>query len=816
MQLTNQDLIEIDKELAKRSLAEFVKMAWHVLEPSVTYIHGWHLDAMCEHLEAVTNGQINRLLTNVPPGAMKSLLSAVFWPAWEWGPKGMPEKRIIGASHEQTLAIRDNLKMKRLVSSDWYQERWPTKLRHDQAAKLNFENDKTGWRQACAVSSMTGKRGDCITGDVLISTDKGDKTMADIYKSGESHNALSFDHNSKRMVYRPIQAMVRRSPNDIYKVHTSRGSVVKCTGDHKIYTKRGYVEARLLSVDDVLLCSMRESIGAQSLPDEEENKRKPRRFSILFSNMCNNTHEYTPRKTRSILQCMWEKNEEKQRPSPMFGGMCRRKQKGKTRIKSNTGYVVRRMRETRKAKNAIVQNKILQPNMRRQSTFKKDVERRKSKMEEWRGCENVSQGKYDCIQPYSEKHIKIGRMEMRSLRLARENMCSSYRRRHSQQRTRKSCELMHELPCGVAQARNTRFEQVALVERLCEKEEVYDIQIEGTRNFFANGILVHNCVLWDDPHSVEAAMSVAHRETALRVFQETLPTRLNSPKDSSIIIIMQRLHEEDVSGYILENDLGYVHLMLPMEYEPERKCYTSIGFEDPRTEDGELLFPERFPQEVVDRDKKVMGSYAWAGQAQQRPAPRGDGFFDWENLETVSGVPKMVSVIRYWDKAGTDGAGAYTAGVKMGKDKDGTFYVLDVVRGQWDAPKRERIIKQTAELDGIETTIWIEQEPGSGGKESAQATKKNLAGFTCKSENPTGAKEVRAEPYSVQIEANNVKILKADWNKAFVDEHKTFPVGKYKDQVDAAAGALNKLSSGKKKKTLSVSGGSQVNSAKVS
>ena len=155
-------------------------------------------------------------------------------------------------------------------------------------------------------------------------------------------------------------------------------------------------------------------------------------------------------------------------------------------------------------------------------------------------------------------------------------------------------------------------------------------------------------------------------ETALRVFQETLPTRLNNPDSSAIVIVMQRLHETDVSGHILESDLGYEHLCLPMEYEPERHCTTSIGFSDPRKEEGELLFPGRFSRETIDRDKKVMGSMAVAGQFQQRPAPRGGGFFDWQKLEIVNAAPaNMKKVVRYWDKAGTDGGGAYTAGVTM-------------------------------------------------------------------------------------------------------------------------------------------------------
>jgi hypothetical protein len=142
-------------------------------------------------------------------------------------------------------------------------------------------------------------------------------------------------------------------------------------------------------------------------------------------------------------------------------------------------------------------------------------------------------------------------------------------------------------------------------------------------------------VLIDDPHSTETAESEAERQTTIRIFRESVPTRLINPATSAIVVIMQRLHAEDVSGVAINLGLGYEHLMLPMEFEPERRCHTSIGFKDPRTYDGELLFPERFPREVVDRDKAAMGSYAVAGQFQQRPTMREGGLFKRAWFRTV-------------------------------------------------------------------------------------------------------------------------------------------------------------------------------------
>ena len=136
--LSDAEWLSIEREYCRRSLGNFIRRAWPVLEPGQPYIHGWHMDAISSHLEAVTAGQITRLLINIPPGTMKSMSVGVFWPAWEWGPKGMPHMRFIGASHEEGLATRDNLKMRRLVQSEWFQSLWPTALTGDQNAKTYF------------------------------------------------------------------------------------------------------------------------------------------------------------------------------------------------------------------------------------------------------------------------------------------------------------------------------------------------------------------------------------------------------------------------------------------------------------------------------------------------------------------------------------------------------------------------------------------------------------------------------------------------------------------------------------------------------
>lgn len=451
------------------SLSGFIREAWHVLEPSQPYVHGWHVDALCNHLEAVTDGLITRLLINIPPGTMKSLLASVFWPAWEWGPRGFPAMRYLTTSYTEKYVKRDSRRMRDLVQSDWYRSLWP-EIELQRAGEMSFENSKRGGREGVPFASMTGGRGD-----------------------------------------------------------------------------------------------------------------------------------------RVII---------------------------------------------------------------------------------------------------------------------------------------------------------------------------------------------------DDPHSTETAESDAERQTTIRIFRESVPSRLNNPATSAIVVIMQRLHEQDVSGVITDMGLGYEHLMLPMEFDPARRCRTSIGFQDPRTQEGELLFPERFPRAVVERDKKIMGAYAVAGQFQQRPAPRAGGMFQRTDFEIVEAAPATSNKVRRWDFAATDpkkqkGSGDpdWTVGLLLSEHR-GTYYVEDVVRDRKSPAGVETMLRNTASQDGRQVRIVVPQDPGAAGKSNAAHLIKLLAGYAVKATIESGSKVDRARPVSAQAEAGNIKLVRGPWNEAFLEEVCMFPSGAHDDQVDALSGGFAELVTG--------------------
>lgn len=461
------------------SLAAFVKAAWHVLNPDEKLIWNWHLDALCLHLEAVTDGRINRLLINIPPGTMKSLIVSVFWPAWEWGPKSRPSLKYVSTSYKDDFVTRDTRRMRNLVLSPWYQLHWPVNL--TRAGETSFENDATGFREGYLFRSLTGGRG--------------------------------------------------------------------------------------------------------------------------------------------------------------------------------------------------------------------------------------------------------------------------------------------------------------------------------------------NRVIIDDPHSTEGAESEAERNRAVRIMMESVPSRLNDLKRDAIVVVMQRLHERDVSGALLAKmtELGYVHLCLPMEFEPDRRCTTPVktaegkDWTDPRSYEGELLFPAKFPREEVDKLKASLGSYGTAGQLQQSPSPRSGGLFKrhWFGPEQmVRVVPaRVVARTRAWDLAATqkkaNNRPSWTAGVRMSRDGQGRFYVEHVKRMQETAGTVWTAIETTAETDPRGTRVHLPKDPGQAGKSQSQQMVKGLARFDVRVLPPTGDKETRATPASVQAEAGNIYIVVgeegAEWVEPFLDELCTFPNATNDDQVDAFADAYNDL-----------------------
>lgn len=223
----------------------------------------------------------------------------------------------------------------------------------------------------------------------------------------------------------------------------------------------------------------------------------------------------------------------------------------------------------------------------------------------------------------------------------------------------------------------------------------------------------------------------------------------------------------------------------------EREDAMSVTFIPAKLEDNKILC-EKDPgyrarlnaMSLVDRAQLRDGNWnirASAGLVFKR---------EW--FEIVDAVPaEITKKIRYWDRAATEGGGDYTVGVKMEKAKNGIFYITDVRREQFSPGKVERLVLNTARLDGIETTVGIEQDPAQAGIADALNYTKLLSGFDVEVVRASVDKVTRAKPASAQAEAGNIKLLRGTWNKDFLKELENFPGGGHADQVDATSGAFN-------------------------
>lgn len=303
-------------------------------------------------------------------------------------------------------------------------------------------------------------------------------------------------------------------------------------------------------------------------------------------------------------------------------------------------------------------------------------------------------------------------------------------------------------------------------------------------------------VIIDDPLSVDDAFSEAALDAAEQTFLEAVPSRVNN-SDSAIIVIMQRLHERDTSGVILARDLGYEHLMLPMRFETSRRCTTSIGFKDPRTKEGELLFPERFSESQVSEMERTMGSFACAGQLQQRPVPRGGGLFRTEWIQHWGELPKSFDAMCLsWDMTFKDSKKSdYVVGQVWGR-KGGSFFLVDQFRGQWDFVKTlEQFVSAAKKWPRVTRKLVEDKANGSAIISTLRRKVSGIVPIT-----PKESKEARAQAVATLWEAKNIYLPPKErfpWvEHEFIPELLSFPAGAHDDQIDAMTQALSDLNKG--------------------
>ena len=312
-------------------------------------------------------------------------------------------------------------------------------------------------------------------------------------------------------------------------------------------------------------------------------------------------------------------------------------------------------------------------------------------------------------------------------------------------------------------------------------------------------------IVVDDPHNAMEAQSDTMRESTLEWWDQAMSTRLNNPKTGAKVVVMQRLHEKDLSGHILAQG-GWEHLCLPAEYEGSRKA-TVLGFTDPRKEAGELLWPERFGRNEIDILKKSLGEYGSSGQLQQRPSPAAGGIIkrEWfRMLKADAPLPRLSYVLQSYDTAFTEKTtGDPTAHTCWGifQTEEGKAVVLlDAWQEHLGYPDlRKKMYTEYAatygDKDKTVDAVLIE-EKGSG---ISLAQDLRRARVPVKTYNPGRADKVtRVHAVAPLLEAGLVYIPESKkrpnsfpaWADQLVHQLMVFPNGEHDDLVDTMSQAL--------------------------
>lgn len=338
-----------------------------------------------------------------------------------------------------------------------------------------------------------------------------------------------------------------------------------------------------------------------------------------------------------------------------------------------------------------------------------------------------------------------------------------------------------------------------------------------------------NRVILDDAHNIKEAESEVVRSETVRWVREAMSNRLNNVGRDAIVAIMQRSHEADVSNTLIE--LGYVHLMIPMEFDPSRRCTTPIGWSDPRIEEGELAWPERFSRKDNEETRRTIGPYAYAGQYQQTPEVRGGAIVKreyWQDYVTDDGkIPSCQYVVASLDPAYTakqenDPSGFTIWGVWYDEKGHSRLICLTAWRKRLElhGPHQDRLageteaqyIKRCQPTWGL--VEWVAHsckrfrvhklliESKASGLSVAQEIRRlhSGQGWTVQLVDPKGLDKVTRCHAVVPMFADGQIFLPAysdgtyrEWGQMLVDEFASFPKGATDDLVDSSTQALTHI-----------------------
>lgn len=804
-------LHQLEAIRCEESLYEFIKAAWHTIHPGTEFEGGWAIETMCRHLEAVTRGDVTRLLINVPPGCTKAapIDTPVLTPSG-WVRHGdLREGDFVFAPNGKAVRVQGitprfdtptyRVEFKDGVSVDVSQaHEWIL----SNGKRVETRDLRTGSRpDSLSVGhpvEMPRQHGQVIhpyllgawLGDGDSASGMITAHMDDAYVLVENHGAVVSrrDRDVLRLRVPGLQEKLRildllhnKHIPDAY----SLGSI-----EQRWELLRGLLDTDGMATDNGSVRFSQKDEGlalqVQQLANSLGLKCSCKKKSNRLGNKTFQHHLLVISPREGDVYFYLDRKQERTRMSRN----CRGRRRYVERVTVLPSKVMSCI-QVEGGQYLIGENLIPTSNSMLVNVFWPAWE--------W-GPKNFKHYKY--ISAAHEKGLIIDLMAR-----AREVLKSEWYQSHWP----------------------LEFKPDA------DGKEYYATTDQGSR-FAASvtskltGRRGHRFII-DDPHSVASAESDAERVKAGSWFTETTPTRFDDQKNPVYVIIMQRLHMNDISGIVIDklaDQQGWTHVCLPMEFEEKYRSYSKVPSpfgeaepmrrvvdedsplphyvpdpdgemlypQDPREEEHELLWPERFPRESIEELKIQFrsegGSYAESAQLQQRPVPRGGGMFKKEWFKYLDKVPEDVILwCRGYDLAATEKnpQAAYTASVKLGLRSDGSLVVADVQRDRFGPADVERNILSNAERDGHAVNISVPQDPGQAGKSQVNAFARQMHGYNFRSSPETGSKPNRAIPIAAQAEIGNVYLVRGPWNDVFLGEACLFPNSKFLDQVDALSRA---------------------------